>query len=95
MTELSQRVIDEGFRYFDWNVDSDDAGSAKTSDDVYNNVTSGISKHKKSVVLMHDFSNNNKTIDALQGIINFGKENGYVFRAITDDTEMVTHSVNN
>ena len=36
MTEVTQRALDEGFRYFDWNVDSDDAGHAKTKDDVYN-----------------------------------------------------------
>lgn len=95
MTELSQRVLNEGFRYFDWNVDSEDAGSARNSNDIYNNVISGIQKHQNSVVLMHDFANNYKTIDALQGIIDYGKSNGYEFRAITGETEMVTHSVNN
>ena len=29
------------FVYFDWNVDSDDAGHAKTSEKVYQNVTNG------------------------------------------------------
>ena len=95
MTELSKRVIDEGYRIFDWNVDSDDAGRAKTSNDIYNNVTSRIKPGIKNVVLMHDFAGNHKTIDALQGIINFGKENGYVFRKITEETEMVRHHVNN
>ncbi len=95
MTELTRRVIEEGFRYFDWNVDSDDAGRAKTSDDIYNNVTSGIKPGRSNVVLMHDFAKNNKTIDALDRIIAFGKENGYVFRKITDETPMVRHAVNN
>lgn len=95
MTELSQRVIDEGFRYFDWNVDSDDAGRARTSDDIFSNVTSGIKAHRNNVVLMHDFGGNHKTIGALESIIDYGLENGYVFRRITDETPMVTHSVNN
>jgi len=95
MTELTQRVIDEGFKYFDWNVDSDDAGRAKTSDDIYNNVTNGIKPGRSNVVLMHDFAKNNKTIDALDRIIAFGKENGYVFRKITDETPMIRHAVNN
>ena len=95
MTELSQRAIDEGYRIFDWNVDSDDAGKAKTSDDIYNNVTSKLKPGRNNVVLMHDFAGNHKTIGALQGIINFGKENGYVFRKITEETEMVMHHVNN
>lgn len=95
MTELSKRVVDEGFRYFDWNVDSDDAGHAKTSEDVYHNVTSGIKENRKNIVLMHDFSGNDKTVNALEGIINYGLENGFVFRKITEETPMVTHSVNN
>ena len=94
-TRQAQRALDEGFRYFDWNVDSDDAGHAKTRDDVYNNVTSKIKPGRENVVLMHDFSHNNKTLDALSDIIDFGLNNGYVFRRITYDTKMVTHSVNN
>ena len=44
---------------------------------------------------MHDFSHNNKTLDALASIIDFGTQNGYVFRRIREDTPMVRHSVNN
>ena len=95
MTELVNRVIELGYRYFDWNVDSDDAGHAKTSHDIYNNVTSGIKPERKNVVLMHDFAGNYKTIDALDSIISWGLEQGYVFRKITDETPMVTHGVNN
>ena len=95
MTQVTERALDEGFRYFDWNVDSDDAGHAKTRDDIYNNVTSKIKAGRSNVVLMHDFSNNHKTLNALEDIIDFGTQNGYVFRKITDDTKMVTHAVNN
>ena len=95
MTELSSRILNEGFRYFDWNVDSDDAGSAKTSDQVYNNVVSAIKENRSNVVLMHDFANNDKTVNALPRIIDYCMENGFVFRKITDDTPMVKHKINN
>ena len=95
MTELVTRVVDEGYRYFDWNVDSDDAGHAKTSQDIYNNVIYGIKPGRSNVVLMHDFAGNYKTIEALNDIINWGLEQGYVFRRITEETPMVTHGVNN
>ena len=95
MTELSNRVLEEGFKYFDWNVDSDDAGHAKNSEDIYNNVTSKIKESRSNVVLMHDFAGNEKTVNALERIIDYGIENGYVFRKITDETPMVRHSVNN
>lgn len=95
MTEVTQKALDEGFRYFDWNVDSEDAGHAKTKDEVYNNVTSKIKEHRENVILMHDFSHNSKTVEALPDIIDFGLQNGYVFRKITNETQMVTHSINN
>ena len=31
MTELSNLVLNQGYRYFDWNVDSGDAGNADTT----------------------------------------------------------------
>ena len=42
---------------------------------------------------MHDIKP--YTRDALRDIIHYGKENGYVFKSITEDTPMVTHRVNN
>ena len=54
MTEVTKRVLDDGFRYFDWNVDSNDAGGAKTSEEVYNNVIKGIQGKRIAVVLQHD-----------------------------------------
>jgi peptidoglycan/xylan/chitin deacetylase (PgdA/CDA1 family) len=95
MTTLCYEMVSRGFTYFDWNVDSDDAGSAKNSNDTYRNVTNGLSKNQANVVLMHDFSGNDKTIDALEAIIDYGLENGYEFKAITEQTQMVTHITNN
>ncbi len=95
MTDLTTRVVNEGFRYFDWNVDSDDAGKAKNSEQVYNNVVSSLKANRSNVVLMHDFTKNEGTINALPSIIDYGINNGYVFRKITDDTPMVKHVVIN
>lgn len=95
MTKLCQELVSRGYTYFDWNVDSNDAGNAKTAENVYNNVIKGLSKSKQNVVLMHDFSGNTKTINALANIIDYGKANGYTFSRITEDTPMVTHTPNN
>ena len=37
MTKLVKDVEDAGYKYYDWNVDSDDAGHAKNKEQVYNN----------------------------------------------------------
>lgn len=96
MSELTKEMKAKGYHYFDWNVSSGDAGGAKTSDDVYKNVTKGIStKRSNNVVLMHDFENNNKTVNALERIIDYGLAKGCRFDKIDMTTPMVTHGVNN
>lgn len=95
MTRLTKLVVDSGYKYFDWNVSSGDAGGARTSEDVYNNVTRGLRKNRMNVVLMHDFSGNTKTLNALEAIIDYGTQNGYTFARITENTPMITHGVNN
>ena len=91
MTKLVKDVEDAGYKYYDWNVDSDDAGHAKNKEQVYNNVTSGLKKDRANVDLMHDFEKNNKTLDALKDIIKYGKENGYSFNKISSSSDLVVH----
>ena len=93
MSELTKEVIDKGYRYYDWNVSSGDAGETNASSGVYNNVVRGLSKNRPNVVLMHDIKT--YTRDALKSIIEYGKNNGYTFDKITMDTPMVTQRVNN
>lgn len=95
MTQISQKILSEGFKYYDWNVASGDSGDVKTKEGVYNNVTKGIKPGRNNIVLMHDFSGNNKTVEALPDIIDFGLKNGYRFEVITTDTEMVTQKIQN
>ncbi len=95
MTKLSKLVVQNGYTYYDWNVDSNDAGGAKNADVVYYNVTKNLSKKWRNIVLMHDFSGNKKTINALERIIEYGKKNGYTFKTITPTTKMMRHTINN
>ena len=95
MTILSKDVVEKGYIYFDWNVSSGDAGGAKTKEDVYYNVIGGLSKRRSNVVLMHDYANNYKTLNALNDIISYGLNNNFTFAAMDMDTEMIKHRVNN
>lgn len=95
MTKLTKEVVKQGFRYYDWNVSSGDAGEAKNKDEVYQNVVKELSPKGNNIVLMHDFSGNSKTVDALRKIIQYGKQNGYEFKSITENTPMLRHRVNN
>ena len=93
MTRLTKLVEEKGYTYFDWNVDSDDAGNASTALEVYNNVVKGIAKRKSSVVLLHDI--NGYTVDAIEDIIIWGKANGYTFQALTSSSPTCHHTVKN
>lgn len=95
MKVLTNEVLARGYHYFDWNVDCGDAGGAKNKTDVYNNVVNHLSHNQTNVVLMHDFQNNYKTLEALSDIIDYGIANGYTFAAIDMNTPLVRHRVNN
>lgn len=95
MTEATNKVEQESFVYYDWNVDVDDAGGARTASEIYDNFAVGIAPKRENVVLMHDGYGHQVTADALQEIIDYATDNGYVFAAITEDTIPIQHSVNN
>ncbi|MBE6563567.1 MAG: DUF5011 domain-containing protein [Ruminococcaceae bacterium] len=93
MTRLTAGVKDMGYRYFDWNVDSCDAGGTRSAWGVYNNVIKYIPKFEYSVVLQHDIYG--YSVDAVENIINWGIENGYTFLPLTSDSPVCEHTVKN
>ena len=93
MTTLTGMVLDKGYRYYDWNVDSNDAGGANNRYQVYNNVINNISHGKANMILMHDIKP--QTRDALRDIIDYAKKSGFNFKRIEMDTYMIRHGVNN
>ncbi len=95
MTNLAKTLNDKGYRYFDWNVSSEDAGGAYTSTEVYNNVVNYLSRERINVVLMHDATDKVWTLNALENVIDYGLSHGYKFSNITDDTPVVHHRINN
>ena len=93
MTRLTAAVTQKGYRYFDWNVDSNDAGGAKTSAEVITNVTNGIARRDVSFVLQHDIKK--FSVDAVEAILKWGVENGYTFKALDETSPVCQHTVNN
>ena len=94
--DIAKTMNEKGYIYFDWNVDSNDAGSdINNSSNIYYNVINNVSHNRANVVLMHDSANHRATVNVLSDIIRYGKNNGYTFKAITNDTPVVRHGVNN
>ena len=95
MTKLTKSIQEKGFTYFDWNIDSNDAGGAKTSAEVAQNVINGIKKssRKSLVVLQHDIKG--YSVDAVEEILQWGLANGCTFKALSADSPTCHHGVNN
>lgn len=93
MSILAEAVQNAGFQYFDWNVDSDDAGKARDAETVAKNVVEGIENSGTSIVLQHDI--HSYSVDAVEQIIQWGQENGYVFRALTENSPGFHHEIQN
>lgn len=93
MSLLTKKVEEIGFRYFDWDISSGDAGNTKDTNQVYINVTSAIKPDKSNVVLMHDVKS--YSVDAVERIIEYGLSNGYTFAPLTMESPVVHQKVNN
>ena len=93
MTRLTKAVVDKGFQYFDWNVDSKDAGGAKTAQQVFENVVSGIGDKNISIVLQHDIKG--FSIEAVEKIIIWGLNNGYTFLPLEPNSPGAHHGIFN
>ena len=93
MSELTSKVEELGFRYFDWNISSGDAGSTTDTNVVISNVINNIVPGRANVVLQHDIKG--FSVDAVESIIEYGLSNGYVFAPLTMDSPVVHQRVNN
>lgn len=93
MTFLTEAVQDAGFRYFDWNVDSDDAGLARKKKTVADNVKQGISEEGIGLVLQHDI--HPYSVAAVEEIIRWGLDNGYQFLPLEENSPNFPHPLNN
>jgi peptidoglycan/xylan/chitin deacetylase (PgdA/CDA1 family) len=93
MSRLTRAMNDMGYQYFDWNVTSGDAGGTTKTDQVIRNIKDGCKQHRISVVLQHDIKD--YSVAAVESILNWGRENGYSFKALQLDSPGTHHGVNN
>ncbi|MCY6356460.1 polysaccharide deacetylase family protein [Clostridium sp. ZS2-4] len=89
MKDILKAMDEEGYVYFDWNVDSTDASKYRQDEDKI--VSSVLNQSKrarngKAVILMHDLGPKTTTVQALPEIIEGLKEQGFIFDVISKDT---------
>lgn len=93
MTRLTKMLDAMGYRYFDWNVGSSDAGGVFTREAVFQNVTSRVQGQDISVVLQHDIKH--FSVQAVEDIIKWGKKHGYTFLPLTNNSPEIEFRVKN
>ncbi len=83
----------QGMTYYDWNVSSGDAASGYVSaQQIADNVLNHVSEHHTSIVLMHDASGKNTTVEALPIILEkILESDNMVLLPITEDTVPIQH----
>lgn len=95
MEQYIEYLNGNGYTYFDWNVSSGDAVEVQLpAEDIVNNVMNGVNGKDRAIVLMHDSSLKDTTVEALPVIIEKLLEGGYAVLPIADSTPPVHHTVN-
>lgn len=82
--EIIEEMTRRGFRYYDWNVQSNDIAGYNWSQ-MYNKILSEVKNNNRSIVLFHDRADNAVTVlDDIIGVLQDEKK--YKFDKINDDT---------
>lgn len=85
--DIKNEILNSGYNYIDWNVDSMDAYTKKISvDTIKRNVIKESQNTRIAVVLFHDSEIKINTVEALQYIIDFYKTHGYEFKTLNQVT---------
>ena len=95
MTLLTQKVVEKGYYYFDWNVDSNDASKYRADPQEIIDSVKKNAYGNQICVLMHDTAVKTTTVEALPEIIEYLQAQGYEFRALDETSRGFRHKVNN
>ncbi len=93
MSRLTRAMNDMGYQFYDWNVYSGDAGDTSKTDQIAKNIKEGCVRQPVSIVLQHDIKD--YSISAVESVLQWGRDNGYSFKALQLDSPTAHHGVNN
>ena len=93
MSFLAEDVVEKGYYYCDWNVSSGDGGGAKDEATVIQNVINNSAGVRRAIVLQHD--SKSFSVDAVDDIILYALEQGYMLLPLTEDSPMIHQHICN
>lgn len=87
MDTIIKKMNDDGYKYFDWNVDSTDASTyCQNKNKIVQEVLTQSTQVKHAIILMHDLGPKVTTVQALPEIIEGLKNQGYIFDVLSKDS---------
>lgn len=90
--EYVSKMQERGFSCFDWNVTGEDSVGTPTVYSIQKNIFDRVFRYEKPIVLLHDSVIADVTVDALPGIIEKIRGNGYRFETLEHREEYVFRS---
>ena len=92
MKEFIRYLNEKNIRYYDWNIASGDATSQSyTAEQLVDNVITDVGRFDTSIVLMHDASNKDATVEALEPMIDQLQAMGVEILPIDENTKLIQH----
>lgn len=88
-SEYISQMQQRGFACFDWNVTGEDSVGNPTIESIQKNVFERVFQYEKPVVLLHDSCIADMTVEALPGILEKIKEQGYQFATLEHRKEYI------
>lgn len=80
---------EKGYLCFDWNVSGEDSYGSPSVWSIQENIFDTVFDYDKPIVLLHDANNADVTVDALPGILEKIKADGYIFETLENQEEYV------
>lgn len=83
LAPIKEEIKKKGYTSYDWNALNGDAEGIKVpSKKLVNNIVKSIEGKDSIIVLMHDSSGKQTTVESLPEVISILKEKGYVFKTL-------------
>lgn len=95
MSKLVVTVENQGYQYFDWNVDSRDAEGFSSTQIISQLKATTYPSRVANIVLMHDAGDKYETVKSLPEVLKWGTANGYTFSSLNSSSPTAHHSVRN
>lgn len=87
--EYIRTMQENGYRCFDWNVSGEDSYGNPTVWSIQKKVFNSFVDYTRPIVLLHDINTADATVDALPGILERIREEGYDFKTLNEAEEYI------